>query len=43
VRHRTGLEFEAGSAACTAAMADREAEALASLDPEGAFAAEVAS
>jgi glutaconate CoA-transferase subunit B len=43
VRHRTGFEFEAGSAACTAAMADREAEALASLDPEGAFAAEVAS
>jgi len=41
VRKRTGFTFDATSAQATAAITDREREALAHLDPQGEFAAEV--
>ena len=41
VVRRTGFEFDASRARVTPPMSARERDALASLDPDGAFAAEV--
>ncbi len=41
VAARTGFEFDSAGAAPTCAITDRERSALAELDPEGAFEAEI--
>ncbi|HET9664505.1 MAG TPA: CoA-transferase [Burkholderiales bacterium] len=43
VKDRTGFEFDASQATPTTLLGDGERDALASLDPHGEFAAEVAS
>lgn len=43
VKDRTGFEFDASQATPTTPIGDGERDALASLDPHGEFAAEVAS
>lgn len=43
VKDRTGFEFDASQATPTTPLGDGERDALASLDPHGEFAAEVAS